>query len=124
MIEDWVEILPHLNDIWKKGNPMALDQRSLEIANAFLGFIATGEKSLIENFTREEIESALSELHSDKAHQLPYYDAMKKRAAELRDLERHEREAEEKWRNRIIGFISGLIIALIIILLRRYILSS
>lgn len=99
---------------------MDLNERSIEIVNAFLEFLETGERSLIEDFTREEIESTLSYYHSDEVQDLPYYDAMKRRVAELRDLDRHKREKEEKWKDRIIGFISGLIVALIIILLRRY----
>jgi hypothetical protein len=102
---------------------MGLDGRSVEIANAFLKFIETGEKSLIEGFTREEIESALFEFHKDKLQGLPYYHAMRGRLTELEDLERSQRE-EERWKDRIIGFVSGLILALIIILLRKYLFSA
>ena len=102
---------------------MGLDERSVEIANAFLKFIETGEKSLIEGFTREEIESALFEFHKDKLQGLPYYHAMRGRLVELRDLERSQRE-EERWKDRIIGFVSGLILALIIILLMKYLFSA
>ena len=35
---------------------MGLDERLIEIAEAFFKFIQTGKKSLIESFTREEIE--------------------------------------------------------------------
>jgi hypothetical protein len=108
----------------KKENQMGLDERLIEIASAFLEFIETGEKSLIENFTSEEIELTLSQVHSDKMQELPYYRAMKKRVAELREIERHKRETEQKWKDRMIGFISGLIVALIIIVLRKYLFSS
>ncbi len=98
---------------------MGLHERSVEIANAFLQFIDTGEKSLIEGFTREEIEATLFDFHSDKLQGLPYYQAMRKRIAELKDLESHERQGE-RWRDRITGLLSGLIVGLIIILARRY----
>jgi hypothetical protein len=53
-----------------------------------------------------------------------YYGAMKKRVAELREIERYKRETEQKWEDRITGFILGLIVALIIIVLRKYLFSS
>jgi hypothetical protein len=49
---------------------------------------------------------------------------MKKRVAELREIERYRRETQQKWEDRMIGLISGLIVALIIILLRKYLFSS
>ena len=102
---------------------MGLDERTIGIANAFLEFIETGKKSLIEDFTREEIQLTLARFHSDKTRELPYHDAMRRRVAELRDIERHQRENKQKWEDRIIGLISGLIVALIIILLRKYLFS-
>ena len=78
------------------------------------------EKSLIENFPREEIELTLSQVDSDKVQGFPYYGAMKKRVAELRQIERYNRETEQKWEDRMIGCISGLIVALVIILLKNY----
>jgi hypothetical protein len=108
----------------KGEDPMGLDERTIEIANAFLEFIETGEKSLIERFTREEIELTLVQFDSDRARKLPYYDAMKRRLAELREAQRYERENKERWENRIIGFILGLIVALVILLLRKYFLST
>jgi len=107
-----------------KEDRIGLDERLIEIAEAFLEFVETGEKSLIENFTREKIELTLSQVHSDKVQELPYYRAMKKRVAELREIERYKRETEQKWEDRIIGIISGLIVALIIILLRKYLFPS
>ncbi len=113
-------ILKKVTFFTKGQNQMGLDERLIEIAEAFFKFIKTGEKSLIENFTREEIELTLSQVDSDKAQELPYYAAMKKRIAELREIERYK----QKWEDRIIGFISGLIVALIIILLKKYLFSS
>jgi len=104
----------------EKEDRMGVDERLIEIADAFLKFIETGEKSLIENFTREEIELTLSQVNSDKVQGLPYYRAMKKRVAELK---RYKRETERKWEDRMIGFISGLVVALIIIVLRKYLFS-
>jgi len=105
----------------KREDLMGLDERLIEITEAFLEFIETGEKSLIENFTPEEIELTLSQVDSDKVQELPYYGAMKKRVAGLIE---YKRETEQKWEDRIIGFISALIVVLIIIVLRKYLFSS
>ena len=107
----------------EKENLMEEDERSLQVARAFARFVETGEESLIENFAREEIETTLSQLETQKAH--PIYGAIEKRIAQLRERERYKRETtEEKWESKIIGFISGLTVALIIVLLRKYLFSS
>lgn len=100
---------------------MEEDQRSLQITGAFIRFLEKGEKSVIERFTRKELEANLSKHETEKGH--PIYQAIEKRIAGLREIERYKRETEQKWENRIIGFISGLIVALIIVLLRRYLFS-
>jgi len=97
-------------------------QRSLQITGAFIRFILTGEESLIEHFTREELEANLSKHQAEKGQ--PVYEVIEKRVAELREIERYKRETEQKWDDRTIGFISGLIAALIIVLLRKYLFSS
>lgn len=95
------------------------DERSLQIASAFAKSLKTGEESLIENFSREEIEKTLLQHHTEKGH--PIYEAMEKRVAQLKETQRYRiRAAEQKWENRIIGFISGLAVALIMVLLRKY----
>jgi hypothetical protein len=48
---------------------------------------------------------------------------MEKKAAEMRQEERYRREGGRKWEERIVGFIAGLTIALVVILLRRYVFS-
>ena len=100
---------------------MEEDQRSLQITGAFIRFLEKDEKSVIERFTCKELEANLSKHETEKGH--PIYQAIEKRIAELREIERYKRETGQKWENRIIGFISGLIVALIIVLLRRYLFS-
>jgi hypothetical protein len=106
----------------ERGNLMEEDQRSLQITGSFIRFLETGEESLIEHFTREELEANLLKHQAEKGH--PVYEVIEKRVAELRERERYKREKEQKWADRTIGFISGLIVALIIILLRKYLFSS
>jgi capsular polysaccharide biosynthesis protein len=101
---------------------MEEDQRSLQITGAFIRFLEKDEKSVIERFTCKELEANLSKHETEKGH--PIYQAIEKRIAELREIERYKRETEQKWENRIIGFILGLIVALIIIVLRKYLFSS
>jgi len=88
-------ILENVTFFKKRENLIGLDERLIEIADAFLGFVEKGERSLIENFTRIEIELTLSQVHSDKIQELPYYRAMKKRVAELREIERYKRETAQ-----------------------------
>lgn len=106
----------------EKESPMQEDERSLYIAGAFARFVKTGEEALIENFSPEEIEKTLLRHHTEKGH--PIYQAMEKRAAQLKEPERYQLEAaEQKWENRIIGLISGLAVAFIVVLLRKYLSS-
>jgi len=106
----------------EKGSLMEQDERSLQIASAFARFVKTGEESSIENFSPEEIEKTLLRHHTEKGH--PIYQAMEKRAAQLKEPERYQLEAaEQKWENRIIGLISGLAVAFIVVLLRKYLSS-
>ena len=106
----------------ERENLMEEDQRSLQITGAFIRFIQTGEESLIEHFTREELEANLSKHRAEKGH--PVYEAIEKRIAELRERERYQRETEQKWADRTIGFIAGLALAIIIIFLKKYLFSS
>jgi len=41
-------------------------QRAIEIANAFTKYAKTGDKSIIKQFTREEIETTLLQYHLDR----------------------------------------------------------
>ncbi len=105
----------------EKENLIEEDPRSFQITGAFIRFVETGEESVIEHFSREELEANVSKKRTEKGH--PVYEAIKKRIAELKEIERYKRETEEKWENRIIGLISGLAVALIVVLLRKYLSS-
>ncbi len=93
---------------------MLPDERSMEIGTAFTKYVKIGEKSFIENFTQEEIEKALVQLHMDKGS--GHYIAMERRIAYLEEEVRKKRTNKEKWMDRIIGFISALIVGFIIYL--------
>jgi hypothetical protein len=96
------------------------DKRSVQVAKAFSRFLKTRDSSLVESITLQEIEKALLQYQREKGH--PIYKAMEK-AAEMRQEEQYRREGGRKWEERIVGFIAGLTIALLVILLRRYVFS-
>jgi len=95
------------------------NESSVQVAKAFSRFVKTGEASLVERVSLQEIEKALLRYRREKGH--PVYRAMEKRAAEMREGERYRREGARKWEERTVGFIAGLTVALLILLLRRYV---
>jgi hypothetical protein len=97
------------------------DESSVQVAKAFARFLRTGDSSLVKRFTLQEMEKALLRYRKEKAH--PIYRAMEKRAAEMREGQRHRQEGVRKWQERVVGFIAGLTVALLILLLRRYVFS-
>jgi hypothetical protein len=58
-------------------------ERATNIANAFVKYAKNGDKSVIKDFSREEIEATLLQYHQDKGW--PAYVAMEKRVEELRE---------------------------------------
>lgn len=90
---------------------MPHSEKSNQIVNQFNKYVKTGDKSLIKNCKKDEIEFAILQCHTDKGW--PAYEAMERRAAELKDNEKERRNIREKWIDRIIGFICGIIIAII-----------
>jgi hypothetical protein len=92
------------------------DKRSLEIADAFTRYLDAKEDSLLESFTREEIEIALLQFFKDGG--LPYYVEMQTRREELKE-EEHKRDAKRrKWKDGIIVFIGGLILGTVLLFLK------
>ena len=70
------------------------DKRSFKIAEAFTKFIESKDKSLIEDFTRAEIEIALLQLIKNGAY--PYYEAMQIRRDVLKQKENHKKGVSKK----------------------------
>jgi hypothetical protein len=97
------------------------DERSVQVAKVFARFLKTGDSSLVKHCTLQEMDKALLRYRKEKGH--PIYRAMENRAAEMREGERHSREVKRKWEERVVGFIAGLTVALLILLLRRYVFS-
>lgn len=82
---------------------MTISEKSKEIAQAFTKYAETGDKSLIEKYKIEEIDLAIIQDPSEE--RWPYQKAMKTKVNDLRD----KRNKKEKWKDRIIGFILGMI---------------
>lgn len=94
---------------------MVPSEQSKRIAHEFSKYVKTGNKSLIENFTLEEIETAFLQFsrHKDTSH----YEAMNRRIDELKEIEKNKKSNREKWKDRLIGAIIGLVVSLVVGLL-------
>jgi hypothetical protein len=93
-----------------------LYKRTIEIADAFAKYLESRDLSLIEQFTREEIEIALLQLIEEGDS--PYYAAMKIRREELKKIEDQEIEKWEKWKHRITLFVVGVILGFVLLFLK------
>ncbi len=90
-------------------------KRSGEVTNAFDKWVRTGDKSHVEDFTKEEIERALIEYSADKG--FSFYDAMERRLQELKEAEALSLSRKERWKERIISFLLGIAVGVIISLI-------
>ena len=93
-----------------------LDKKTIEIADAFTKYLETSDASLIEPFTRNEIEIALLQLLKDQDS--PYYMAMQIKREELKKIENHKRVKSVNWKNGIIVVITGIMTGLILVFLK------
>ena len=93
---------------------MVPDDKSQKIGNAFAKYVKTSDKSLIESFTEEQIEMTLIQYSRQKG--TPFYEAMDRRLADLKQERRYKRASKEKWKDRMIGVVLALIVGLILYL--------
>ncbi len=91
---------------------MTLSEKSKKIANKFSKYVKTADESLIENFGLEEIEIAL--LQSSRNKDTPHYEAMNRRINELKEIKNNKRSNREKWKDRLISFLIGLALGLLL----------
>lgn len=102
------------------GEKKVSSERSLKIGNAFSKYTRTGNKSLVEEFTQDEIEIAILQYHLDKGW--PHYMAMEKRVVELKEVEERKNKTknEKKEDDRVNKFILRIknhpVVAVLIIL--------
>ena len=86
-------------------------EKAQQIAGAFANYARIGDKSLIEKYKLEEIEIALIQYSADK--RFPHYSAMERRIDELKEIEKERKSNKEKWKDRIIGFLFGVVISIV-----------
>ncbi len=86
--------------------------RSQEVANAFNRYVSKSDKSLVEKFTKDEIEMALIECSADKG--FSHYEAMERRLQTLKEVEAKSLSRKERWKERFIGSVLAILVGLII----------
>ncbi len=89
-----------------------VNPKSKKIATAFASFTNTGDKTLIQEFSCDEIEFALIQYYRDKGDR--HYIAMERRIDELKDLEKSGLIKREKWKERGIGILGTVVAGLIL----------
>jgi len=77
-------------------------KKSKDIVDAFRKYSQTGDKSLIEAFSLEDIQLALAQYHDRIGRTFTFYDAMEKRAEDLNERRRPSGSSKEKWKDRVI----------------------
>ena len=87
-------------------------KRSVEVTNAFDKSVRTGDKSHVEEFTKEEIERALIEYSADKGSS--FCEAMERRLQELKEAEARSLSRKEKRKERFIGSLQTITVGLIL----------
>ena len=100
-----------------------IDNNEIEsIRSSFDQYLKDGQKALIDKYSRHELKFVL--LHEIKLIQennslIPRYMAINERVNELKDAETQRRTTKEKWIDRIVGFVLGVISGYLIHLLTK-----
>ena len=92
---------------------MAMPEKSHEIINKFYDYANTRNKKLIEGYTLGEIKQARNFYNRDNLKIIdlaPIMDDVIKELEYICDCKKRERE---KWIDRLIGFVFGIITALV-----------
>jgi hypothetical protein len=89
-----------------------------KIIDSFFDFVQTSEKSLIKDYTLEQLES-VAIVMQEEAHSLPYYKALIGRIGELNEFGKAELARREKWNERFINLGFSSIIVFIGFLIKR-----
>lgn len=97
---------------------MSVSDRSMAIANNFVKYIKTGDKAVIEPYTLEELKRVKYEYSRDSRKE--FYKAIEDRIKKIEAIRERKENKKEKWLDRLIGFIIGVVSALIIAWLVKY----
>jgi hypothetical protein len=93
---------------------LAISNESREIAGAFSRYATSGDKNLIKDVPKGKIEIALMQYIAVAGKEYPLYKAMELRLNELNEEDKAKRTQKEKWKDRVIGAVFGLIGGLIL----------
>jgi hypothetical protein len=97
------------------------NRRSFQIVEAFSRYLGSRDKSLVEGYSREELEIALLQFLGES--DAPYYAAMQTRREELKQLENLRTEKRAQWKNRIVLLAAGTLLGLIMLILKLILLD-
>jgi hypothetical protein len=89
-----------------------------DIVQSFFDFVNIGDKSLIDMYTLEQLES-VAIVMQEEAQSLPYYKALIGRIGELNEFRKAELARREKWNERFINLGFSSIIVFIGFLIKR-----
>jgi hypothetical protein len=95
--------------------PIFFDMRS-----AFEQYSLTGDEKFIEHYTLEQLKQVASFLDDD----MPYAKAILARIDELTAAKSHKRTNREKWIDRIVSFIFGIVASIAFLLITKWITGS
>ncbi len=90
---------------------MPPNEESMKIAGAFSKYATTGDKTLITDIPEDKLALALMQYAADK--RFPHYSAMEMRLTELKEERKSKRTQKDKWKDRVIGAIFGVLVTLI-----------
>jgi len=94
---------------------MSGEEKYIWVANAFTIYVGSGDKSKMEKVSKDDLELAL--IHFSEARLAKWYQAMDMRHKDLSELESLARTRKEKWIDRVVSFLIGLVTMYIGILL-------
>lgn len=90
---------------------MVPSEESMKIGSVFCKYVSSGDRSLIQDIPEDKLELALLQYAADK--RFPHYDAMERRLNELKETRKSKLATTDKWKDRIIAFILGIVATLL-----------
>lgn len=97
---------------------MSVSDKSMAIADNFVKYIREGNKSLIEQYSIEELRRTKYEYARDSNRE--FYKAIEDRIAELEEAKKKKESKKDKWFDRGVGFVIGVISAILVAWLLKF----
>lgn len=95
---------------------MLVSEKSHEIVNNFCKYVENGNKALIEKYSLPELKQAKYQYSKDSYRE--FYKAIEDRIKELEKFADERKRKKEKWLDRLITFVLGIIAGLLIAYLK------